>query len=197
MNDSHDKQPNTIAHFADTEGYPGADSSHPVEDASSMQTHYPTAKTADERYQEDIDRQEMLESRLPKLFRVKIAISTTAAFMCLLAFSTVFEGMWSTGETGVIFQSFGLGLAVAFVAWLSINYTRKIFYTFGRSLKVFWANLWGCGFFTVRTGYYWTFWQPKGTFQPTYSQRCAPCGVFCAFGIVASNWKIVKSALCI
>lgn len=148
MNDFQDKKPNTIAHFADTEGYPGADSSHPVEDASSMQAHYPTAKTADERYQEDIDRQEMLESRLPKLFRVKIAISTTAAFMCLLAFSTVFEGMWSTGETGVIFQSFGLGLAVAFVAWLSINYTRKIFYTFGRSLKVF-GLIYGAAVFSL------------------------------------------------
>lgn len=148
MNNSEDKNPNAIAHFADTEGYPGTDSSHPVNDASSMQAHYPTAKTADERYQEDIDRQKMLEGRLPKFFRVKISLSLSLAFASLLAFSAVFEGMWSTGESSVVFQSFGLGLLVAFVAWLGIGYANKVFYVFGKSPRVFWV-IYGAAAFSL------------------------------------------------
>lgn len=138
MNEQKDENPQRVAaHFMQTSESATTESFHPAEDASHLQTLYPAAKTADELHQDDLRRQKMFKDRLPRFFRFKIAVSTSLAFAFLLSFSVSFGSMWDTGETGVVFQSFGLGLILAFVIWLCVRYISKIFYTFGRSPRLF------------------------------------------------------------
>lgn len=125
-----------------------------IPDASGLGTLYPTAKTADEIHRDNLERQKMLDSRLPKFFRLKIALSTSLAFAFLLSFSINMEWMWGTGDTGTVFQSFGLGLVLAFVVWLCVRYMSKVFYAYGWSPRVFGFSYAGAVFTLYALGLY-------------------------------------------
>ena len=104
---------------------------------------YPDPKTYEQRQQDDDVRQQAYRRRLPKYPSLAIAMYGSIFLGLCVWFAQNLSSWWlGNGDSGTtmaaVFFTFAMGLALAFMGIIWVNYVNKVLSYFDGAVRIFW-----------------------------------------------------------
>jgi len=133
-----------VSHFTAVDLIDSKQAKDNYPDRSHIAQLYPTPKTHEEEIQDNQSRQQSYRRRWPRYPHLNVALYGSAVFWLSIWYIQNLHAWWfGSGSYAIVmatvFFTFILGLVIASLLVVWINYVKKLLYYFSGSAGVFWA----------------------------------------------------------
>lgn len=105
--------------------------------SSGLGTLYPSAKSADERYDDDERRQRAMEAHRLQMPALKLSLLVALLFFVAISFAVTIQPLWFFGQMAGVFFSFVIAIALGYWVYGAYYYADSVFYSYEKSLPMF------------------------------------------------------------